>query len=538
MTIRYNIFRIFFMLLSVTLMTACSSDVATDEEQPLPDGMGRIRITISAPENAQTRAVNAIPWEDPDHEWESLQTFRILICGTDNKVVQVISGTKDDLTEVAHTEEDNVGTSNSMSSTHKSATLTSAPLAAGSYYIYAVANFTADEYADNYAVGKTINPDVTKPFANSSCYYIVGDDTHYNVDYIRMTGKLTTGTNSNTMKEVPVANGTETDAGTISVWRVMAKMQFEFTNESNKDVRILGIEVDPINKVSTGNPGIYLFSKDDLESTANLAPGANPPTGKEGITLPDGVRSDMGAVEFVPPMVDSQSQPLTLAAKNDGSTDEGKLYFYVNESDATFTTTNNQYSVRFKVQRQKADNQWYEEEIRYGVTTHYGNGTTGQDGFNVIRRNDWIHIPIVLTDWQFSIEPLAFVPIAGYPATTISSDALTATFSTGGMIALQPFVRKYNDNSWRDFSNSEITFKPNLTPEDAVGSIHWKNIDGEDVSGTGKIVKTPFIYDDDLKCIIGELNNDLTGGPYKTTFTVSVRLNDYDYTFTFNIILQ
>ena len=120
----------------------------------------------------------------------------------------------------------------------------------------------------------------------------------------------------------------------------------------------------------------------------------------------------MGTVRYQPATI-----PLTLAAKNDGNTeDEGTFFFYVNETDATFTTTENQLSLRFKVQRQRADNQWYDEEIRYGVTTHYGNGNTGQDGFNVIRRNDWIHIPIHLTDWQFRIEPLAFVPIAGYPA--------------------------------------------------------------------------------------------------------------------------
>lgn len=545
--IKHNILRIFFMLLTSLLMTACSSDVATDDEQPLPEGMGRIRITISTPENSpnQTRAVNAIPWENPDHEWERLQTFRILICGSDNKVVQVISGTKDDLTEVAHTEEDNVGTPNSMSSTHKSATVTSGPLPAGSYNIYAVANFTDEEYVDNYAVGKTIDPEAIEKFANSSCYYIVGDDTYYNVDYIRMTGKLTTETNPNTMKEVRVENGKVADAGTISVWRVMSKIQFEFTNESDKAIKILGIEVDPIYKVSSSAPGIYLFSKDNLESTDNLAPGT-------GVTLPDGARNDMGAVEFVPPTVDSQLQPLTLAAKNNSSTDEGKLYFYVNESDATFTTTNNQYSLRFKVQRKKDDSNWYEEEIRYGVTTHHdlsNNDPYGgySGGFNVIRRNDWIHIPIVLTDWQLRIEPLAFVPIAGYPATMLSSDGLTATFSTGGMVALQPFIKKYNDPTWRDFGDSEITYG-NSSWE---ASIRWKNVDGDTQSGANKIVKTPFAYDPVTKCIIGELNNapasKLTAGSgnHMTTFTVCLRLGpdddetkQYVYTFTFNIILQ
>jgi hypothetical protein len=151
----------------------------------------------------------------------------------------------------------------------------------------------------------------------------------------------------------------------------------------------------------------------------------------------------------------------------------------------------------------------------------------------VIRRNDWIHIPIHITDWQLRIEPLAFVPIAGYPATTLSSDGLNATFSTGGMIALQPFVKKYDDSTWRDFGDPDVTFV----------SVSWKNSEGTDVSGANKIVKTPFAYDPVTKCIIGELNNDKSTGTYMTTMTVNVTLkssNDiqYYYSFTFNITLQ
>lgn len=503
---RHSIFLIPLFVLTVMLMAACSSDEASDDVLSLPEGMGRICISICTPENNPnlTRAVNVSPWEDPDHEWEKLQTFRILICDADHKVVDIISGTKADMTG-------ETGTASTYNK--RSRVLRSNALTAGSYYIYATAN-----YNDGYSIGSTVNPDATVKFANG--YSATGTTQFGDENPIPMTGKLTSA--------VSVSSGTETDAGVISVWRVMGKMQFYFTNEADHNIRIVGVEVEPINQASADGPGIYLFSKDDLESTNNLAPGATPPTGKEGITLPNGARTDVGTVRYQPATI-----PLTLAAKNDGNTeDEGTFFFYVNETDATFTTTENQLSLRFKVQRQRADNQWYDEEIRYGVTTNYGNGTTGQDGFNVIRRNDWIHIPIVLTDWQFSIEPLAFVPIAGYPAKTLSNDALTATFSTGGMIALQPFVKKYNDKTWRDFDDSEVTLV----------DIHWKNSDGTDVSGSGKIVKTDFAYDSYSRCIIGELNNDLTGGPYMTTFTVSVKLgptgSQYDYTFTFNVILQ
>ena len=81
-TRRYRLLTPLFVLMAL-LMVACSSDseVTTDQQQPLPEGMGRISITICTPEDNPdlTRAVNATPWENPDHDWEILHSFRILI---------------------------------------------------------------------------------------------------------------------------------------------------------------------------------------------------------------------------------------------------------------------------------------------------------------------------------------------------------------------------------------------------------------------------------------------------------------------------
>ena len=729
MMIRQNRFLSWLMGLGCLLLVAgCSSesDVVKDEPQPLPEGMGRIRVTICTPEHAQTRAVNAVPWEDPDHEWERLQTFRILICqasGDEYEIKSVIEGTKDDLTEVTHTtatSDETPDPSASMSSTHKSGTFTSEPLTEGTYYIFAVANFTASEYAADYDVGKTIDFYAIKQYANSSNYYIVGDvaqDAQYSLPDIHMTGWLNNtdddGNFVSQLKPIGVSNGVETDAGTIAVWRVVGKMQLEFTNEMDNSVQIKGIEVEPLNKASNTNSGIYLFSKDNLESIHNLkapyfsetvnqsnvtatwelhasalqadgnkshasyisqahlswgyklgstgqieaadaaqtklqrfkaaekvtgrdeeaaliftvkpaggltftptniaftacrggtdggkfdvvavsngtstlvATGVQPArynvdpyktsysyslsdlniastagvfyvkiylynldAGKEyafsdvvitgnvkntegvvyeGITLPAGAVTDFGPVAFTPY---NTANTLELGAKS-STTAEGKIYFYVNETDATFTTNENQFSLRIKLARyNNAENKWYDDELRYGMTTPYIDGSPGGDGFNVIRRNDWIHIPIHLTDWQFRVEPVAFVPIAGYPATTVSSDGLTTTFSTGGPIILQPFAQKNNDGSWRDFSDPEVEFV----------SLHWNNSDGTDVAGSGKIMESGFIYDNTNHRIVGVLNNDITG-THKTTITVNVKLGPplgarYDYSFTFNVILQ
>ena len=663
----------YMTLVAAVLLTACSDNDATIADEPLPEGMGRLRITLCTPEENPnlTRAVNVNPWEDPDHEWERLQTFRVFICkSSNNQIVQIIEGDKTQMSLV-----------NGTTSTYKqSVNLLSDPLPAETYKVYATANF-----ADGYSVGDVIDLDRTEKFANG-----------YSEANIPMTGQLD-GT-------VTVVNAKETDAGIISVWRVMAKLQFEFTNMSSSKIRIKGIEVEPINQASSTKPGIYLFSKDNLESTANLVPlfpaGATkkgvsalwplntstlqttasvsmggvfastgltvgsklnasglrtagtvslqkfiataaigstkdndavitftvtPMTGmtftpknvtfkatrggtdggnfdvevtssgttttlatgerparyngdngvapftteysypissaattgavvvkiyvynlandkdyafsdvaisgdvtnntgaalQELVTLPAGARTDVGSVVYEP------TEPLELNATNG----EGTLFFYVNETDATYTTTENQLSVRFKIQRWNGS-AWTDEEIRYGVTTHYSDGTTGHNGFNVIRRNDWIHIPVALRDWTFRVEPRAFVPIAGYPATTLSSDGLTTTFSTGGYIILQPFAQKNSDGTWRDFSDPEVTFV----------SMSWTNNDGSNVSGSGKILESPLVYDPVTKCITGVLNNSLTGGKYMTTVTVNTKLgptgSQFDYSFTFNVVLQ
>ncbi len=688
----------YIALLAAVLLSACSSEEAIDTEEPLPDGMGQLRLTVTTRavlEDDPEHPVHEYPWETPDHLWEVMHSLRVIICkASDNTVMQIVTVTDQQIGNSSVPTPTQAYTTDYVYNTVE---VTSQPLPVGHYHVFATAN-----YADGYSVGDVVNLDETVKFANG-----------YSETNIPMTGKLT---DANGMKSVSVANSpTPTDAGTLTVWRVMGKLQFEFKNETSQKVRIKGIEVEPINQASSSGPGIYLFSKDDLTSLANLVPmfaanttktgvsatwplntsplqttasvstggvfsstaltygdskltpsglrtagevnlykfeaaenlgstrdndavitftvtpatgmtftpknvtfkacrgatdGGNfdvvavsggttttlatgerparyngdkdendnrvppytteysyplsgtPTTGsvvvkiylynlasgkdyafsdvaisgdvtnntgsalQEALTLPDGARTDVGMVNYEP------SSALELEAKDDNSTDdEGTLFFYVNETDATYTTVENQLSVRFKIQRWSGSD-WYDDEVRYGFTTHYSDGTTGHNGFNVIRRNDWIHIPVVLRDWTFRVEPLAFVPIAGYPATTLSSDALTATFSTGGMIALQPYVKKRSDSTWRDFSDPEVTFV----------SLTWKNSDGTDVSGSGKIIETPFTYDTANHCIVGELNNSLSAGTYKTTVTVNVKLgptgSQFDYSFTCNVILK
>ena len=673
-------------LLAMLLFTGCADDKLADDATP--EGFGRLTITISTPEAAQTRAVDTTtPWLEGSSDERAIKSYHLLVCnGT--TIVDAISGGA--LTLGSH----EADTKNYYLSTQE---ITSDLIAVGTYdfTFYCLANFTSDMMTAaglTVSDGKVTNTTLPDGFETKVMQPITNGISTVPTTGLPMTGKLT-------QNSVTIARGTPaTISYPLILWRMMAKLDFQFTNLGGSKVQVTSIEVESINQANQANSsGVYLISQDNLFSLNNLkAPYYNQTVNQSGVTATWALsdltlqtaaavsksalisqaqlmwgskiestgqtttnstylqkfkaiekvtnRDERAAVIFtvkaangltfkptglsfkacrggtdggyfdvvvinggtstavatgvrperynVSPYLSTYSYDLSshsLAAtagvfyvkiylynldagkeyafsdvvitgdvKNiDGSTGEGitlpaaaltdvgpvtytpasttiaanggtgSLFFYVNETDATFTTTENQLSLRFKIRRDG-----YTEELRYGVTIPYIDGLTGGDGFNVIRRNDWIHIPIYIADWIFRVEPLAFVPIAGYPAVTVSSDALTTTFSTGGLIALKPFAQKNNDGTWRDFSDPEVTFV----------SLSWKNSDGTDVFGSGKIVKTAFTYDPVNHCVVGELNNTLSPGTYKTTLTINVKLgpsgSQYDYSFTCNVILQ
>lgn len=670
------------MLLATLLATSCADDDRRADDT-IPDGYGRLSFTIGTSDALATRSVSTTnTWLEGTTDERAIKSYVILICeGT--TIVQKLSKN----TETSLGDHDATNHYFPTSANIQSELMT---LGNHALTVYCLANFTDAMLESVFGTGGLSAIGTTLPTGFEDKAIKISNCSSLPSTGMPMTGKLTATVN---IKSGQTATKDTSDKDLVLIlWRMLAKMEFQFTNQSSEQVKILGIEVEPINQASATNGGIYLFSKDDLESITNLAApnlseAANDVTatwplhetmqtqatlssasffsqaqlswgtklestgyreasdaahtklqifkalekvthldegsaivfavkpnsgytftpkslsfkatrggtngghfdvvaigngtsttlatgvrpmryngngdekttyistyeyslnhsatsgvfyvkiylydldldkdyafsdvvitgdvksigvGKgESITLPQAALTDVGKVKYEP------STELTLNAS--GGT--GNLFFYVNETDATYTTVENQLSVRFKIQRNG-----YTEELRYGVTTPYIDGRTGGDGFNVIRRNDWIHIPVVLRDWQFRVEPVAFVPIAGYPATTLSSDALTATFSTGGPIILQPFAQKNNDGTWRDFSDPEVTFV-SMT-----------------ATGDTQMFETAPSYDSTTQRITGILRNNLSAGTYKTTLTVNVKLgpsgSQYDYSFTFNVVLQ
>lgn len=319
-------------------------------------------------------------------------------------------------------------------------------------------------------------------------------------------------------------NETERD---LIVVRMMAKMEVQVFNDGDADLTIHSISLTDI--------------------TPNVANNLKllPLLSAEGANTMDFIHKDiqpnLGTVTTgnmtYSPAADAGGVAYTGHKSTDETKNPVKFTFYVNESAApinnTSATLGNGSGLFYLTLGIKTGTG---EDVVYShaLIDQTGETESDNDAWHYIARNDYRVVPVILTDWLFRVEPLAFVPIAGYPATMLSSDAQKATFSTGGMIALQPFVKKRTEASWRDFDDSEVKLV----------SIHWTNSDGTDLSGDGKIIKTAFAYDTYTHTIIGELNNTLTGGPHKTAVTITVKLgptggsSQYTYSFTFDVILD
>ena len=201
-------------------------------------------------------------------------------------------------------------------------------------------------------------------------------------------------------------------------------------------------------------------------------------------------------------------------------------------ANATATATHNQYSIRLKVRRNMSV-----EEYRYGFTVN-----SASSGFDYIRRNDWIKLPILFRDWSFRVETLPFPPIAGFQSRVVSADALSITFNTGGYIFLRPMFRKDTDPEgiWRSFDDSDVVFKlvSSYTTNTTTGTAEC--VDSETDTGlilTGDLqIFEAGRYFSQLPSgdIVGKLDN-AEGKTGQVTITLKVRLEGLEYEFDYNI---
>ena len=478
-------------LVAVALIaTACSENDATEE--PIPDGYGRLTLRIATPEMLGNMRGTTGTWTQ----------------GTDRDIINSFTvHVKGPVSFDITTPLRNTWTHDALNE-FISAEIKSHLLPVGTYTIYGEANFTG------------LTPEGT------------GEN-----QFVRIPANyMETATHNIPMSAAPitvnVTSGVTTDAGTLVFWRMMAKLEFQFSNPTSTPIKVVGIEVEPVNLGSTkATPtGTYLYSKQDLTSTANDAATV-------GGILPDA--TDVGTYKYEP------ATAVTVPAKAGTVNGAATLSFYVNETNASVTETKNQLSIRLKLKRAKVaapatDADWYDDEVRFGMTTPYTDGSAGGNGFNVIRRNDWIQIPVLLTPWEFKVEMLSYVPIGGYPAAEVESgDALETTFKTLGYICMRPLFRNSMTDPplvWHTFTDVGATLTlPHAASDYTVSGSTATAIAGD---GTGIILTGDLGIFTDYFVQLGSTENivaNLSSSTGTVTVTLRVKLGGYTYEFSHNV---
>jgi len=553
---------LYYIVFSALLMlTACQNDETAEQGAGLqPDGKVRVHLRVGAADSQSTRAwsdetyavtaemmnvwtvvvvdnsnnkVVSIyackPFGEPDQEIDDyvelpgIGTYRFYsFANMSPKVVMSllgISGEGNATVKSARTRGASAG--NTYGDTSPQGTGGNENNATGDVTPYvipgAVDDFVSNDnsYLPNtyYSIAFAENATVTSTSVEAKTVNVAGN----NFDVSTANGYGAFGIPMSNVQTIPITE--ETTTINLIVIRLMAKFELQVYNNGSSDVTIKSITLMDVTRNADDNlkllPNLSLEGHGSMEVTTHgdIQPNLGIATTANLTLYPTAAQGAVSA---------------TGHKTTDATPNPVKFTFYVNES-ATPTNASGLFYLTLGIKEGSKD-----VEYRHALISN-----TAADEWSYIARNDYRIIPIVLTDWQFRIEPIAFTPIAGYPATTLSSDALKATFSTGGFIALKPYVKKRTETYWRDFSDPEVTFV----------SIHWKNIDGTDVYGDGltveekKIVKTAFTYDDASKYIIGELNQNrvTTSHTNKTAITVTVKLgptgSQYTYSFTCDVVL-
>ena len=268
-------------------------------------------------------------------------------------------------------------------------------LPTGTYTLYAFANITPEELKSQtnieFIVGNAY------PSAVESAVYALAMPWAQDKD-LPMSGK----------QKVTVTGRTN-EVFSIEVVRMLAKMEVRFANESRKQVTInsLKLSQSATDKVLLLPNYAYLESGWDTDA---------PCTAREYL------RTYSSLLPAAP----------VLGAYDGSAAKDYDDIFYVRESQANYNVTG-RYLMAVNITREGG----HAEDLLFALTKD----------LRSIYRNDHIVIPIILSDYQVSLDVNFYPPIGGYPAviTEESDEGFYCKFGTEGDFEIYPKVEdSYN----------------------------------------------------------------------------------------------
>ena len=449
------------------IMCGCSDDIQNEDNLSGEGNLVEVKFSLSArPNNHFTRAeVDSRPVDPVDNNEKINDWFIIFV--DNNKIVRKI---------LTRTEAGNSGAVEQETFT--------CILPTGTYSVYAFANISTDQLKKATGIqinGEAGDPDVTivrekgtltdemveairnatwegdkdgsEPIDEETSTILGSQEDVANVSVLNNDNLNLWNTDATNGKAIPmtgyqvikVRNVIE-ETFSIEVVRMLAKIELRFLNPTDKDVRVNGIYFSPV----TVSP-VSLF-----------------PKGNNGI----GDYSFLGNGAFTP-LADAKyarltyplTQPVSVAkasSDDNGNTVNGtnSLSFFIKE---TLSHTSGGFTIWLNVAHEGG----VSEYLQYCPTV---------DITGYINRNDWIVIPVTLSQYDANVEAVFYPPIGGYPPITTGGPdgSQEFTFGTQGVFSLNPYVidkltGEYLSTSRYSVEVSEILSSTSTT------NINWNN---------------------------------------------------------------
>ncbi len=280
---------------------------------------------------------------------------------------------------------------------------------------------------------------------------------------------------SGTLQKIEVAdngtvklNGSATTQVTIPVTRMIGKLEFQFANNSSSDITVTGITFKP-----------------SANGEVNLLP---PAAISAGTPNPDGI---------------SKEPNLAINAKGGEKTTDN-FVFYVREVESSHATGHFPISIKYKV----------------GTSDKIEEMTALLYELTEIHRNDWIRVPITLTDRKLMLDVEFYPPIGGFPPVSWEDkdDEYYVKFATGGWFSIDVSVLDKVTGAAVDSDNVSIS----------ISSLEDKSEDS-----TVRFFRKDPTIDILTGELTGEINSGLKSGDTAiVTIKVTVTENSVETKFT------
>lgn len=403
-----NILKNLPILLLLLIMAACSSDTdATLSEEGIPV---RVTLRLSVAGNDATRADAVLNPDTNASADEMMKNWKVIVADANDKVVNTFA-------------EENLNNLETDEVT-QSVTL----IKGSTYHFYSFANLSWTELG--FDAAPSVGTDVSA--LNTRTFSINGND----FNLASSSGIPMSNRQTYTVK------GEADESFDLIVVRMLAKMEFRFTNATTSALTVTGITLSDITSNVADN--ICLLpayqTGENLNGPDDMAAGDLIPNLSTGVTKADFTKE-------VNLQLDANAEKTVTTT------------FYLNESQVAKDTYPGYFVITLSVSKDGGTS----VEQRYALLS-----------WKEIARNDYRTIPIRLDDYSLEIIPYDFPAIGVYPASVREEDGkFTCTFHAGGDFYIVPRVKQLstgevvNQTLWDVYSSDGatlITDESLLTP--------------------------------------------------------------------------